>query len=135
MKIVVDSKGYIRFNQGMAATPQQNQKLKPVPGKEPQGSQTVVADQLGTGDLQNKMNTATTATRDQIKVGLQILMLMADAIREVGSVPSGVLYSIVMHRVDLHGFERALDTLVGAGLVSREPNFLLKWAGPEKQTN
>ena len=72
-------------------------------------------------------------TRDQLKAALEMLFLMAEAVREAGTIPSGVLYSLVMHKTDLPGYERAVDRLVGAGLVVREANHVLKWVGPQKE--
>ena len=60
---------------------------------------------------------------------LKIAVAVGDTIRELGSVPSGELYSRVMGHMDVHSFEKIITALVGAGLV-RQHNFLLTWIGP-----
>jgi hypothetical protein len=55
---------------------------------------------------------------------------MAEAIRELGSVPSGHLYANVCGRMDQPTYERIIETLKRAGLVA-EKNHLLTWVGPK----
>ena len=51
------------------------------------------------------------------------------AIRELGEVPSGQLYSHIMGAVDLQYYNYCIDTLKKAKLIT-ENNNLLKWIGP-----
>lgn len=55
---------------------------------------------------------------------------VADAIRELGSTPSGVLYSVVMPHMDLPTYERIIALLKDAGLVEEEMH-VLTWVGPK----
>ena len=55
---------------------------------------------------------------------------VGDAIRELGSVPSGHLYARLMGHLSLEEFNEIISTLVRAGLVRRDANHLLVWAGP-----
>jgi hypothetical protein len=59
---------------------------------------------------------------------LGALHALAEAIRELGTVPSGHLYARVMQHVDLAIYEKLIATLVHAGLVTRAGD-LLKWKG------
>lgn len=74
-----------------------------------------------------------TATKEQVNAALEMVRAVGDAIREAGEVPSGHLYAVLMGKVDLAGYERMVDMLVGAGLVERAPNHLLRWVGPAKE--
>lgn len=56
---------------------------------------------------------------------------IAEAIRELGEIPSGHLYAQVMSRMTLPTYEAIIDRLIGAELVSRQ-NHLLKWIGPQQ---
>jgi hypothetical protein len=70
-------------------------------------------------------------TADKLAAALSVIRLIADTIREVGSVPSGTLYANLMGRMDLGTYQRIIDTLKGAGLVSESRASLLTWIGPE----
>jgi len=64
---------------------------------------------------------------------LQIAAAMAEAIRSLGSVPSGHLYARLMGHVNLETYELIISVLVKANLVKQE-NFLLTWIGPNKES-
>jgi hypothetical protein len=68
-------------------------------------------------------------TTSQLAAGVRILYAVADAIRELGSVPSGVLYAQLMGKMDLQTYELIIDRLKGAGLV-KESSHELIWNGP-----
>ena len=70
-----------------------------------------------------------TPTSEQKKATFLMVAAMAEAIRGLGTVPSGHLYAMVMGKVDLAGFERIIQTLVNAGLVDNKSNEL-RWIGP-----
>jgi hypothetical protein len=61
-------------------------------------------------------------TKPQI---LELLRALAEAIRELGSVPSGELYARVMNHLTLEQYQAIIDTLKRAGLVCEENNLLL----------
>ena len=138
MKIDVAKSGFLRF------TPHMRQFSEPKT-ESPEASKEAatplpltVAGRLPRVSASKTMTTATSyepsqATRDQLKAAMQLLFAMSCAIQEAGEMPSGVLYTLVMHVTDLAGYERAIDRLVGAELVVRAPNHLLKWVGPAKE--
>ena len=65
-------------------------------------------------------------TKEQLAAGLNVLMAVADAIRELGKVPSGHLYVMLMAKVDLQGYESIIRTLVNSGVI-RQDGDLLVW--------
>lgn len=56
--------------------------------------------------------------------------IIADAIKELGSVPSGHLYAQVMAHMNLQTYQVIIDTLKGAKLVTVK-NHLIEWVGPK----
>jgi hypothetical protein len=66
---------------------------------------------------------------EQVKAAFTIVAAVAEAIRELGSVPSGHLYAQLMGRIDLATYTKIVDTLKNAGLVA-EKSDLLTWIGP-----
>jgi hypothetical protein len=66
----------------------------------------------------------------QISAALAITAAVADAIRELGSVPTGMLYVRVMDRMTIEVFTRIIDTLKRADLVT-ESRDVLTWVGPK----
>lgn len=69
------------------------------------------------------------ATKQQIQAALAAITALAEAIRDLGSVPEGHLYATVMGRMDLETFTSFIDRLIGAKLVERR-NHELFWVGP-----
>jgi hypothetical protein len=67
----------------------------------------------------------------QVSAAFQIVAAVAEAIRDLGTVPSGVLYANLMGKLDLAGFEKIVGILKGAQLVS-ERGHQLTWIGPAK---
>lgn len=65
-------------------------------------------------------------TKEQIKAAMDTVRTLADTIRSLGSVPSGVLYSQCMPHMDLPTYQKAIGMLKGAGLV-REEYHVLFW--------
>lgn len=70
-----------------------------------------------------------TQVREQLGAAIKMTQAIAEAIRELGEVPSGHLYAIVIGQVTMEQYARIIDVLKGAGLVE-EKNHVLKWAGP-----
>ncbi len=56
---------------------------------------------------------------------------VAEAIRELKSVPSGHLYARLMGKLTLDEYESILDAIKKAGLISEDRSNLLTWIGPE----
>ena len=73
-----------------------------------------------------------TAKPNETKAALQILMAVAETIRELGAVPSGHLYATLMGRMSLQEYESLVRILKNADLVS-ESAHELRWIGPKKE--
>lgn len=67
-----------------------------------------------------------TPTRAEITTALQLCTVVADAIRALGSVPSGELYVRVQGHFSLTQYQSIIDTLVRARLITNK-NHLLTW--------
>lgn len=71
-------------------------------------------------------------TREEIRAVLEIMLAMSEAIRELGRVPSGVLYAQMMGALpglSLQSYQSIVDRLVGAGLIKVVAHELI-WIGP-----
>lgn len=71
------------------------------------------------------------ATKTQAKAALGAAMAIAETIRELKEVPSGILYANVMGHMSFDVYQRVIEVLTNAGLVAQQPNHLLRWIGPE----
>jgi hypothetical protein len=69
-------------------------------------------------------------TTTQAKAGVAALLAISEAIRELGEVPSGHLYTIVCGHMDLQTYDKAIAIIEGAGLIEQRGH-LLRWIGPE----
>ena len=67
-------------------------------------------------------------TPNDVKAALAILRAVADAIRELGEVPSGHLYAHLMSKLSLEQYEQVIGVLKQAGLIT-ESSHLLTWVG------
>ena len=68
-------------------------------------------------------------TNEQLGGAVAILVVMAEAIRAAGSMPSGHLYALVLGRMTLADYEVAIGILKRARLVE-ESAHVLTWTGP-----
>ncbi len=66
----------------------------------------------------------------QHKAAFLLVTAVAETVRELRTVPSGELYARIMGLVDIHGYQKSVRILKGAGLVSEKGN-VLTWVGPE----
>ena len=73
----------------------------------------------------------TEQTKQMIGAELNLIRIVADAIREIGSVPSGQLYAYLMGHMSLSQYQSIIGTLKKAELV-RESNNVLVWIGPKE---
>lgn len=69
-------------------------------------------------------------TQSQIEAALAKMMAIADAIRELGSVPSGVMYAQVCDRVNINEYKSILKILEKQKLITVK-NDLIEWIGPK----
>lgn len=65
---------------------------------------------------------------NQEKAAMQIVLAVGEAIKELGSVPSGHLYAHLMGRMSLETYTKVIALLVKVGAVKEENN-LLTWVG------
>lgn len=72
-----------------------------------------------------------TPTKQQISAAFRTAAIVAEAIQELGSVPSGHLYANLASKMSLNSYNGIIDMLKRAELVS-EKNHLLNWIGPAK---
>ena len=61
---------------------------------------------------------------------LKLAKAVGDAIRELGSVPSGELYARVMGHMDINRYEQIIGLLKQADLVTESNAGLLTWKEP-----
>ena len=66
----------------------------------------------------------------QVTAAIQQVAAVAEAIRELGSVPNGHLYASVMGHLSLEQYDRIIELLKRAELVA-EQNHELRWVGPK----
>ena len=61
---------------------------------------------------------------------LTLIQLIADTLQEAGTrgIPSGHLYAMMMHTIDLQTYTYAIDILKESGAVT-EQFHLLRWTG------
>ena len=75
------------------------------------------------------MNKAITPA--DLAAGLEALKAIAEAIRELGEVPSGHLYANLQGHITIGQFEQAIGILKNAGLVRESNAHMLTWIEPE----
>lgn len=68
----------------------------------------------------------------QVRGAVAVVVAVAEAIRELGSVPNGHLYARLMGHMDLETYNKIIDILKKGGLV-KEENHLLTYIGPKKE--
>ena len=67
--------------------------------------------------------------REQIEVAIAATAAVAEAIRELKSVPSGELYARLMGTLSIESYTAILGAIKRAGLIA-ESGGLLTWIGP-----
>ncbi len=67
---------------------------------------------------------------EQITAGIRMAAAVGEAIRDLGSIPSGHLYARLMGQMSLDTYNSLISLLKQANLVE-ENNHLLTWVGPE----
>lgn len=65
-----------------------------------------------------------------MSAALQMAAAVGEAVRDLGSVPSGHLYARLMGTLSLEQYEVIVGALVKARLVERS-NHVLTWIGPK----
>lgn len=73
-------------------------------------------------------------TKREVRAVVDVIVAVAETVRQVREIPSGHLYAQVMTAgISLATYERVVGVLKGAGLVE-ERNHVLRWVGPELDT-
>ncbi len=72
-----------------------------------------------------------TETAEQVTAGIMMAAAIGEAIRDLGSVPSGHLYARLMGRMSLDTYNKLIGILKNTNLVE-EHNHLLTWVGPKE---
>lgn len=67
-------------------------------------------------------------TKEQVHAAISAIQAIANAIKELGSVPSGQLYAVVMSHCSLSEYQKIIGILKNADLVSESMN-VLTWKG------
>jgi hypothetical protein len=71
-----------------------------------------------------------TITKAQIKGAIEIMKAVANAIKELGSIPSGHLYVHLNNSLTLDEYNRIIGLLKGAELITVGDDHLITWIGP-----
>lgn len=74
------------------------------------------------------MNPSPEEVKQAIRARIQICCALRDAIKDLGSIPSGHLYANVCSSIDLQTFTWAIEQMKAAGLIE-ERNHLLVFVG------
>jgi hypothetical protein len=69
-------------------------------------------------------------TPEQLKAGTQMILAVAETVREAKEAPTGVMYAALTGRVSLDGFQKILGILERANLIEVR-NHVARWIGPE----
>ena len=80
--------------------------------------------------LQHETDATAELFRNEGIVAVQVVGAIADAIRELGSVPSGHLYARLMGHVSLATYQTIISNIANTGLIRVDGNHLLVWTGP-----
>jgi hypothetical protein len=72
-----------------------------------------------------------TQTVANAKAAVDIILAIANWIRDIKEIPSGLLYANVMGSISLADYEKIIAILVNADLVAKDASHLLRWVGPE----
>ena len=68
---------------------------------------------------------------EQRQALVDVLVILGQAIREAGEIPSGHLYAMLMGKMGLNTYTQMITLLKKQGLVSEEYH-LLKWVGGDR---
>lgn len=66
-------------------------------------------------------------TTEQIQAGQQVVIAVAETIRESGQAPSGMVYAALMGRVTFEGYQKILAILTRAGLIRVDNSHMIHW--------
>ena len=70
------------------------------------------------------------ALRAEALASVRVVGAIADAIRELGSIPSGHLYAQLSGRISLQTYQTIISNIASTGLIRVDGNHFLVWTGP-----
>lgn len=68
-------------------------------------------------------------TKAELDAAIQVVIAIADTIRELGRVPNGHLYAMLTGRMSLRSYTIVIEKLKATGLVKEVAHELI-WVGP-----
>lgn len=68
--------------------------------------------------------------KTNLRAALGMVLAVSETIRELGSVPSGHLYTLLMGVLDIENYQSIIRTIEGAGLIKVDGSYLITWIGP-----
>ncbi len=80
----------------------------------------------GCSHLYNSLN----LTKRDLSIVLQAIAAVGEAIKSLGSIPSGHLYAQLMGHMDLERYTSIINILKNAELVKEDGFHMLTWIGP-----
>lgn len=80
--------------------------------------------------LTQVLDQPTQPTRAQHRAALSVILALTEAIRQLGSIPSGHLYAQVCSHMDLQTYTSFIERIKGSGLVTETMGGMLTWVGP-----
>ena len=76
------------------------------------------------------MTETTSTSTHEMPIRMLYIQAIADAIKELGTVPSGELYAHLMrHGISLEVYEKIINRLKDAGLIFVSTGHLIEWKG------
>ena len=66
-------------------------------------------------------------TREQLAAGMEIIRAIADAIRELKTVPSGHLYARLCGRMSLSEYQKIIGILQRSKVIAVDQSHLIRW--------
>lgn len=68
-------------------------------------------------------------TKTEVRAAVDVVLVVAETIRELKEVPSGVLYANLMGHLSLADYTKIVGILKRSNLVE-EKSHVLRWVGP-----
>lgn len=69
------------------------------------------------------------------QVALSIVHALAEGVRSHGEISGVALHAMVMDRVSIELYNKAIKKLVGLGVVQQDKSGVIKWIGPTTRDN
>lgn len=66
----------------------------------------------------------------KVEAALELVRAVAEMIREVGRIPSGELYALLMGKMTLETYEKMIRMMISENLIRQDRSHMLVWIGP-----